>query len=190
MADIAPLQQVSEYYYAVIPIPVGGTFQPARVGSSPNLTAGALVTSLYDATGAPVGTVDNPFVVTDAGGETSAQTPLTASSGVVSNAIATASLGAAAAETTFITGLQFTASGATAASVVTATLTGLAGGVSPLDYIIAVPAGVDAAVTPLMISFNPPLAASAVDTAITLSVPALGSGNTAAVATLFGFRQA
>lgn len=111
-------------------------------------------------------------------------TQLAASSGNVANAAAVATLPAVAGKTNYLSGINLNGSGATAASVVEATITGLSGGT--LVVTVAVPAGVTAALTPVNITFNPPLPASAPDTAIVVTLPALGAGNTNAVANAWG----
>lgn len=110
--------------------------------------------------------------------------PTTGSSGNVANASAIATLAAVAAKTNYLTGFEVTASGATAASIVLVAVTGLLGGT--LTYIFTVPAGVLLAAAPLVVSFNPPLPASAVNTAIVVTCPALGAGNTNAAAVAHG----
>jgi hypothetical protein len=105
----------------------------------------------------------------------STQTQVNNCSGDVAAATATATLAAAAAKTTHIAGLLITGSGATAASVVSATITGLIGGT--LTIPLAVPAGATVGLTPLFMEFNPPRAASAANTAIAVTLPSLGTGN-------------
>jgi len=112
-------------------------------------------------------------------------TAVTGTSGNVAAATATASLPAVAAKNNFITGLDFTFSGATAGSVVVATLTGLISGT--VSYIISVPVGILIAGIPLSIRFNPAVPASVVNTAITFSCGSLGTGNTNACANIFGY---
>lgn len=113
-------------------------------------------------------------------------TPVTAASGNVANASAVATLAGSAGLTTYICGLQITGSGATAASVVSATLTGLISGTA--TYTVAVPAGVTAGVQPLVISLAPCIPASSTNTSIVLTLPALGAGNTNAAVAAQGFR--
>lgn len=108
-------------------------------------------------------------------------------SGNVANASAAAALAAAASKTNYVTNVEFTFSGATAASVVVATLTGLLGGTQ--SYIVSVPAGVAVGGTPLVLTFNPPQPASAVNTAITATLPAVGAGNTNACANIRGIQK-
>lgn len=98
------------------------------------------------------------------------------SSGNVANAVAAASLGAVAAKLNYITGFEVFGSGATAGSVVLVTVTGLVGGT--MTYPLVVPAGVGVQNPALAVQFAPPHPATAVNTAITVSCPALGAGNT------------
>lgn len=113
-------------------------------------------------------------------------TALHNSSGNVAAATAQAILGNAAGLTTYITGMQFTATGATATSVVNGTITGLLGGT--LTFTVAVPASVTQTIEPVMLQFNPPFPASAVNTSIVASVPTLGAGNTNATISAWGYR--
>lgn len=113
-------------------------------------------------------------------------TPLSASSGNVAAATATATLAGAASVTTYISGFQITGAGATAASVVSATVTGLLGGTA--TYTLAIPAGVTTGIQPLTVNFYPPLPASAANTSIVVSVPSFGAGNTNATVTAQGYR--
>ena len=112
--------------------------------------------------------------------------PLSASSGNVANAAAVATLAAAAAVTTYISGFEVTSGGATAASLVSITITGLIGGTA--TYTLGVVAGAAAANVPLVVCFNPPIPASAVNTAIVVTVPALGAGNTNSTVVAHGYR--
>src|SRR5690242_2620775 len=85
--------------------------------------------------------------------------PITADSGNVAAATATATLAAAAGLTTYITGFMITGSGATAALVITGTITGLVTGT--IHFTVAVPAGVTAGLTPLIVPLPSPVPASA-----------------------------
>lgn len=113
-------------------------------------------------------------------------TPIRGASGVVAASSAVATLAAAASKTTYLAGFQVTFAGATAAAVVTLTVAGTTGG--SLSYVVAVPAGATAAGTPLVVTFDPPIPASAVNTAITVTLPSLGAGNTAAATVAHGFQ--
>lgn len=116
----------------------------------------------------------------------SGQTPVTASSQGAAAALAPA-LAAVAGKTNYISGFEVTGGGATAGAVVAVTVTGVLGGT--LNYVFAAPTGATVGATPLVVTFNPPLPASAVNTAITVNVPSLGAGNTNAAATVHGFYQ-
>lgn len=91
----------------------------------------------------------------------------------------------AVGKTAYVSGFSITGAGATAASVVGATLTGLIA--SNHTYKIAVPAGATVGITPLIVTFNPPIPASATNTNIQLSVPSFGAGNTDAAASIWGY---
>jgi hypothetical protein len=119
----------------------------------------------------------------DAGGGTA----VGASSGNVANASAAATLAAAAGVTNYLTGFTITFAGATAASVVTATVTGLLGGTQ--SFTIAVPAGATVGGVPFSCDLAIPHPASAVNTAIVLTLPALGAGNTNACVNIRGFQK-
>jgi len=112
-------------------------------------------------------------------------TPVAISSGNVAAAIASAALPAVAGKTNYITGFQITGAGATAGLPVSVTVTGILGGT--LTYTYAAAVGVLVANAPLNIKFDPPLPASAVNTAITVSCPSLGVGNTNNTANIQGF---
>lgn len=107
------------------------------------------------------------------------------SSGNVANATAAATIPATASRLSYITGFEVTGAGATVGSVVSLTITGLLGGTA--TYSVAAPTGATVGLTPLTIEFNPPLPASAVNTAIVVSLPALGAGNTNAAVVAHGF---
>lgn len=108
------------------------------------------------------------------------------SSGNVANAAAVATLANAAAKTTYITGFQLTASGATVGLDVVATVAGLLGGTE--SFIFNFPAGALVGAAPLLVTFPTPLPASAVNTAIVVTLPAGGAGNTNAAASAQGYQ--
>lgn len=112
-------------------------------------------------------------------------TAVNASSGNVAAASAVAALPAVAAKTNWVSGIQLSAGGATAGACVTATLAGLIGGTA--SYTFCAPTGATIAAQPLSVQFYPPVPASAVNTAITLTMPSLGAGNTNATADIQGF---
>ena len=138
--------------------------------------------------------VGTPAVLCDASGRFimspivgSPAASVQASSGNVAAATATAAIPAVALKTNYITGFQINAGGATAGACVTATVAGLLGGTLSYTYCSVTGAGLPS--PPLVVAFVPPLPASAVNTAITLSVPSLGAGNTNATANIQGFVQ-
>lgn len=114
-------------------------------------------------------------------------TPITASSANVANASAAATLAGVATKTTYICGFNITSAGSTAAAVVTPTISGTITGTMNFTY--ATIAGVT-----LM---NPVLSqnmggrcipASAANTAIVVTLPALGAGNTNATVNAWGYQ--
>lgn len=115
-------------------------------------------------------------------------TAIGAHSGNVANASAAATLAAGGATGwTYICGVVVTSSGSTAASVVSGTITGMVGGTMTFTYTSA--AGVTTTNQPLVIPFAPCQAASAINTAIVVTLPALGAGNTNATVSAFGYQQ-
>jgi hypothetical protein len=102
----------------------------------------------------------------------------------VANAANNQTLAAVTGKTTYITGFVISGLGATAAGSIIVTVTGL---VNTLYYVVGIPAGVAVALTPFQVSFSPALPASAPNTAIVLNVPAYGTGNLTACASLQGF---
>jgi hypothetical protein len=101
-------------------------------------------------------------------------------------------LAATAGKTNYLEGFEITGSGATGASVIEASITGLEGGT--IYFELPIVAGVNLAAFPLMgpvysVRFPQPIPASGVDVAITLNVPSFGSGNTNSSANLYGFQK-
>lgn len=115
-----------------------------------------------------------------------AVTELDANSGIVAAAAAVATLPAAAGKTTFIDGFEVTAAGSTAALAVTVTVGGPA---VPLTYVFVFPAGAGVGAAPLVVEFPRPIPASAPNTAITVTCPSGGAGNTAASVVAHGYQQ-
>lgn len=107
------------------------------------------------------------------------------SSGNVANTAAVGTIPAAAGKRCYMTGFDFSASGATAGSIALLTITGLLGGTAV--HSVSVPGGVTSQITPRNYTFDPPLVASADNTAITVSLAALGAGNTSACVSVYGF---
>lgn len=103
----------------------------------------------------------------------------------VAAAVCTRTLAASATLLHWISGFDVTFAGATAASVVEVTVTGLMGGT--LTFIVTVPAGATVAGTPLCVKFPAPIPATDKNVAVTLTVPSLGAGNLKANANLYGF---
>lgn len=109
---------------------------------------------------------------------------LEVSSGNQANAVATATLPAVAGRTNWLAGFDVTFSGATAAAVVLVTVTGPT---NALSFVLTVPAGATTAGAPLQVRLPRPVPAAAVNTAIVVTVPALGAGNTNCVVNAYGF---
>ena len=107
------------------------------------------------------------------------------SSGAVAAATAAATLTPSAAGLAHISGFDITGAGATTALPVSVTVTGIAGGT--LTYSYTAIAGVLLANTPLSVTFNPPLPAATINTAIVVSCPTLGAGNTKNTANAYGY---
>lgn len=105
----------------------------------------------------------------------------------VANASCLAQLTAVSGKYTYVTGFQCTASGATAAAVVTVTLVGAARTTD--NYTFVFPAGVTTAAQNLAVNFATPLRANAVGSNISVTLPAGGSGNTNATCSIQGYRQ-
>lgn len=140
------------------------------------------------ASGTGTGFVPAVMLVDGTGAELpSGGTAVGGTSGNVANASAVASLAAASSKTNYLTGVHMHFSGATAASVVNATITGLIGGTMTIP--IAVPAGATVGGVGVDLDFAVPIPASAVNTAITATLPALGAGNTNAAVYVRGIQK-
>jgi hypothetical protein len=101
----------------------------------------------------------------------------------------TATIAAVANRMNYIEGFDITGGGATAASVIDVTVTGLT---NTLHYEVNILAGVTGPVNAqggLFIRFPSPMPASATNTAINVVCPSLGAGNTNAAVTIYGFTQ-
>ncbi len=102
------------------------------------------------------------------------------------NAAQAATITPGAGVTAFIQSLRITGLGATAAAQVTATLAGVTGGT--INYPVSVPAGVTVPITPIFDGWGTVgLPGSAPATAITLTLPAFGAGNTLESASISGY---
>lgn len=77
--------------------------------------------------------------------------------------------------------------GATGASVIAVTVSGLLGGSQV--YRISIPAGATLAIPRLQVDFSRPIAASAVNTPISVSAASFGAGNTVADVSAYGFHK-
>jgi hypothetical protein len=105
----------------------------------------------------------------------SGATQLVETTGNKSAATGTATLPASTSQYTYIEGFEVTGAGATATSIIQVAVTD---GTWTLTYDMVIPAGVTAAVTPLIIRYARPLKSSAINTSITVTMPSFGAGNT------------
>jgi hypothetical protein len=106
--------------------------------------------------------------------------------GSVAATAQTVSLAALAGRRNFLCSAWIDGLGATSGSVIQVTITGLVCGT--ITRQVTIPAGVTVALaSPLIISFDTPIAASGVNSAISLIVPSFGSGNTVALVGIHGF---
>jgi len=113
-------------------------------------------------------------------------TPTNASSGNIAAGVAAATLAGVSGKTTHLCGFSVTGAGATAASVVAVTVVGLIGGT--MTFNLSVPAGAAVAHGGLRLEFPKPLVASAANTAIVVSCPSLGAGNTNNATNAWGYQ--
>jgi hypothetical protein len=104
------------------------------------------------------------------------------SAAVAVNTSNSATLAAVAAKTNYITGFSITTQGGTGAAAAAATITGLNGGT--VTYEVGCVANGNVLFNH---TFPTPLPASAVNTAIVLTVPALGANTGAAACAIYGF---
>lgn len=160
---------------------------PALVRGSNN-KAGVLAPVAGPSGESTRGVIDAVFSVRGVypnGTDGSDATPVTAGSGNQANATATATIGAVAGKTAYIAGFDIVGTGATAASVVAPTLTGVVGGTK--TYALAVVGGTVMQNPVLSLRFDPPIPASAPNTAIAVNCPALGVGSTNNTVNAYGF---
>jgi hypothetical protein len=99
----------------------------------------------------------------------------------------TATLPAVAGRTTYLTGFYIDGLGATAGSVIEVTVSGTLGG--SFTRKLTIPAGAAVAITPLSMAFETPIPSSAVNTAIVVTVPSFGAGNTNAIVRAWGYYE-
>jgi hypothetical protein len=123
-------------------------------------------------------------------GTTTGQAPIGAtivarSSGNTANASAQARMPAVSGKTNYITGFDVYSTGSTAAFVTQVTISGLLGGSLVFSYANVI--GPTLLSTPLSIRFPGPIPGLAVNTALNVTLPALGSGNTSATVNVYGY---
>jgi hypothetical protein len=99
-----------------------------------------------------------------------------------------ATLPATANRTQYLEGFDITGGGATAASIIEVSVTGLAGGTIKFELnILAGVTGPMNAQGGFSVRFPEPLPASGTNTAITVTVPSFGAGNTNASVVAYGY---
>lgn len=143
--------------------------------------AGNLFVTVAGSASSPVGT-EFPVTVGSGYDGTVAELEVGATVAAAAN---NQTLAAAAGKRTYIQGFHIGGLGATAASVIAITITGLT---NTLTYRFSVPAGATVIAGGMDIEFERPIPASADNTAIVVNVPSFGAGNTAADASARGFR--
>lgn len=151
-----------------------------KVPGTVTLQCNAALTSCTPTTSAnPQPTANNPYPM--------GATPVAAAQSGAATALS-GTLVSAAGQTVYVQGIVVTGAGATAGSVITVTTTNFALGNNP-SFKIVVPTGATTSITPLVLMFNPPIPASAVNTNVVVSVPSFGAGNTDASLFVWGYRQ-
>lgn len=116
-------------------------------------------------------------------------TPVTATATGTTAAVV-ATLPAVAGKTTYICGFYYTGTNATAANTATSlTITGTISGVMTFGFPTLAAAATTPNTIPIDEEFLPCIAASAVNTAIVVNGPALGTGATQATVTAWGYQM-
>jgi hypothetical protein len=114
------------------------------------------------------------------------QQVVTASGAAQSNA---ATLTGSVGRMTYIEGFDITGGGATAASVIEVSTSGLTNNLKWEFNVLAGVTGPMNAQNGCYVRFPTPIPASATNTNITVTVPSFGAGNTNAAVTVYGFTQ-
>ena len=115
----------------------------------------------------------------------SGATAITGASGNVANTNAVATLAGVSAKTTYICGLVMSANGATTPAAFSATIVGTITGTLTIAYTAT---ALNAPGSVVTVPFSPCVPASAANTAIVVTLPALGAGNTNATAAAWGYQ--
>jgi len=160
-----------------------GTTQVAWSSTNPIPVALQTGSTTYGATN-PL-----PVITTPAGATVATPTQVINSSGNKAATSGTASIAGASGKTSYLTKVEFSGTGATATSIIAPTISD---GTWTVTYELVVAAGVTGrafASDVITLTFSPPLAASATNTAITATLPSLGSGSTNACVNAYGFQQ-
>lgn len=183
---LAILLLSSGAFAAETPNPVTPGYQICSTGSGATICSFQPVDSTHPlpvTTGAAGIGLQSQYPISAAG---VAAVPITAASGNVAAATATATLAAAAGKKTYLCGFSITSTGSTAAGVVSPSVTGTITGTLTFTY--ASVAGATLANQPLVIPFNPCVPSSAANTAIAVALPSLGTGNTNATVNAWGYQ--
>lgn len=112
---------------------------------------------------------------------------ITATSGNVAAGVAAASLAAATGKVTYICGFSITSAGSTGAAVVSPTVSGIVTGTMTFTYSSV--AGATLANAPLVVPFRDCISAATPNTAIVVSMPSLGAGNTNTTVNAWGYQR-
>jgi hypothetical protein len=96
-------------------------------------------------------------------------------------------IAALAGKTIYLTGLEVTGTGATAATVSTVTVVNSSTTIG--NYYVIVPAGATSSITPLIIEFTTPLVALAPGTSMVVQATAFGAGATNVGVSVHGYYQ-
>ncbi len=162
------------------------TADPAIVVVDPNVKAAVAAATIALGPAAIVSSI--PVIPSSQypGNNVAAANPITAASGNIANASAVATLPGVASKTTFITGFEITSDGAGTGACFNPTVTGTITGT--LTYTYCVPTGVLLAATPLIVPFSIAIPASAANTSIVVTLPALGTGSTNATVVAHGYQ--
>lgn len=113
-------------------------------------------------------------------------TPVTATSGTVANATASAILAGVPGKTYYITGFEVINDGATAGTTVVASLSPVGGGAGSYNFPVVIQPKATAPTAPIIVEFTVPIP-GVLSSGITLTVPAFGAGSTESMCFLHGY---
>ena len=142
---------------------------------------------IQDTTGTPVD-YTTAVLVTPSSDYPSGATAETATSGLVSNTSAVATLATAGGKTTYITGFECTPGSATAGAVVSIVVSGTVSGSMTYDAYATNATTFVPAPTATSVQFSRPIPASATNTTIVVTMGAVGTGGATAVCNAHGYQ--